>query len=79
MDQAIALAREKAGIDSSAQVKVVVYTTKKNWIEKLISDPIIGLLFKKSPAENILAKWQATMEQQRVLFWPMMPYRIRIQ
>jgi protease-4 len=79
IDQAIALAKEKANIDSSAQVKVVVYTTKKNWIEKLISDPIIGLLIKKSPAENLLEKWQAMMEQQRVLFWPMMPYRIRIQ
>ncbi|MCI0495087.1 signal peptide peptidase SppA, partial [candidate division KSB1 bacterium] len=79
MDQAIALAKEKANIDSSAQVKVVVYTMKKNWIEKLISDPIIGLLFKKSPAENIIEKWQAMMEQQHVLFWPMMPYRIRIQ
>jgi protease-4 len=78
MDRAISLAKEKAGIDSSAQVKVVVYTTKKSWIEKLISDPILGLLFKKSPAENLLAKWQAMMEQQRVLFWPMMPYRIRI-
>lgn len=79
MDRAIALAKEKAGIDSLAQVKVVVYTTKKSWIEKLISDPIIGLLFKKSPAETIREKWEAMLEQQRVLFWPMMPYRIRIQ
>lgn len=79
MDRAIALAKEKAGIDSLAQVKVVVYTTKKSWIERLISDPIIGLLFKKSPAETIREKWEAMLEQQRVLFWPMMPYRIRIQ
>jgi len=79
MNRAIALAKEKAGIDSLAQVKVVVYTTKKSWIERLISDPIIGLLFKKSPAETIREKWEAMLEQQRVLFWPMMPYRIRIQ
>lgn len=78
METAITLAKEKAGIDSAAQVKVVVYTTKKSWIEKLISDPILGLLIKKSPAENVLSKWRAIMEQQRVMFWPMLPYRIRI-
>jgi protease-4 len=78
LDRAIELAKEKAGFDSTEQVKVVVYTTKKSWIEKLISDPIVAWLFKKSPIENISESWQMIIEQQRVLNWPMMPYRIRI-
>jgi len=75
LDRAIDLAKEKAGIDSTEKVKVVVYTTQKSWIEKLLSDSIISLVLKKGNNNSIL---QSFVEKQRVLIWPMMPYHIRI-
>ena len=78
LDRAIELAKQKAGIDSSEQVKVVVYTTQKSWFERLLSDPIIKLFSKRLDYKNLHETWQATMTKQRVLPWPMMPYRIRI-
>jgi protease-4 len=78
LDRAIELAKEKAGIDSTEKVKVVVYTTKKSWIEKLLADPIIKLFSKGINYKNLHETWQAMIARQRVLPWPMMPYRIRI-
>ena len=78
MDLAIELAKQKAGIDSTKQVKVVVYTTKKNWIEKLLSDPFFSLFSKNLNFKKLYETWQTFIEKQRVLTWPMMPYRIRI-
>jgi protease-4 len=78
MDLAIELAKQKAGIDSTEHVKVVVYTTKKNWIEKLLSDPFLSLYSKNLNFKKLYESWQTFIEKQRVLTWPMMPYRIRI-
>ena len=78
LDRAIELAKEKAGIDSVEQVKVVVYTTQKSWIEKLLSDPIVSILFKKGNRRDLLESLQTLLEKQRVLIWPMTPYQIRI-
>lgn len=78
LDRAIELAKEKAGIDSTAQVKVVVYTTKKNWIEKLLSDPFPSLFSRNLSFKKIYETWQTLIERQRFLAWPMMPYQIRI-
>ncbi len=78
LDRAIELAKQKAGIDSTEQVKVVVYTTKKNWIEKLLSDPFFPLFSKNLNYKKLYETWQRFIERQRVLTWPMMPYRIRI-
>ncbi len=78
LDRAIEVAKHKAAIDSSEQVKVVVFTTQKSWIEKLISSPIISLAFNQAPTEKIWEKWRKIIDQQHLLLWPMTPYRIRI-
>ncbi len=78
LDRAIELAKQKAGIDSSEHVKVVVFTTQKSWIEKLISSPIISWTFKQAPVEKLRETWRKITDQQRVLLWPMAPYQIWI-
>ncbi len=78
LDRAIEVAKHKAAIDSSEQVKVVVFTTQKSWIEKLISSPIISLAFNQAPTDKIWEKWRKIIDQQHLLLWPMTPYRIRI-
>ncbi len=77
LNRAIELAKRQAGIDTTASVKVVVYTSMKSWIEKLFSNPMIQKIFVAARMENLWLQWQAILKQQ-VLLWPMMPYRIRI-
>jgi protease-4 len=78
LDRAIEIAKEKAGIDSTEKVKVVVYTTQKSWIEKLLSDAIISRIINRLNNNSLLEHWQSFVDMQRVLIWPMMPYKIRI-
>jgi len=78
LDQAIEVAKEKAGIDSTEKVKIVVYTTQKSWFEKLLSDPIVSWVFKQTHHRDFRETWQSIVNKQRVLIWPMMPYRLRI-
>ncbi|UCE06132.1 MAG: signal peptide peptidase SppA [bacterium] len=78
LDRAIELAREKAAIDSTEKVKVVVYTIQKSWIEKLLSDPIISWVFKKVKNNGLRDTWQSLIDKQGVFLSPMLPYRIWI-
>jgi len=78
IDRAIELAREKAGIDSTEKVKIVVYTAQKSWIEKLLSDSIISWVLKGVNYSSLGETWEALIDKQRVLIWPMMPYQFRI-
>lgn len=78
LDRAIELAREKAGLDSTAKVKVVVYTTQKSWFEKLLSEPFFTWVWKKLNHTDLYETWQSLLDNRRVLIWPMMPYYIRI-
>ena len=78
MDRAIELAREKAGIDTSESVKVVVYVTKKNLFDKIMSGSVFSWLFKNLNQNNLLANWQSILDNRRLLMWPMMPYHVRV-
>lgn len=78
LDRAIQLAKQKAGIDTTTPVKVVVFTTMKGWIERLISSPMINWIFKSMWIENIHEQWEEFLYHQQALIWPMMPYRIKI-
>ncbi len=78
IDRAIELAREKAGIDSSESVKVVVYATKKNLFDKLMSGGIFSWLFKNLNQNKLIENWQSILDNKRLLIMPFMPYQIRI-
>lgn len=78
LNRAVELAQEKAGIDSTEKVKVVVYSTQKSWIEKILSDPIISWMLKRGNKNSYNKIWQSIVNNQRILILPMMPYTIRI-
>jgi len=78
LDKAIEIAREKAHIDSSASVKVVVYETQKSLIDKVLADPF-GLLRSGLNQGSLGSAVQSFLNKQRVFIWPMMPYQFRIQ
>ncbi|MBC8186441.1 signal peptide peptidase SppA [candidate division KSB1 bacterium] len=78
IERAIELAREKALIDSSESVKVVVYVTQKSWYEKLMSGGVLSWLFKNLNQKNLLENWQSILDNRRLLMWPMVPYQVRI-
>jgi len=78
LDRAIALAREKAGIDSTEKVKIVVYTTQKNWLEKLFSDSVVSWLLGRTDRFSFRDTWQSLLDKQRNLVAPLLPYRVRI-
>lgn len=78
LDRAIELAKEKAEIDSTEKVKVVVYSTQKSWIEKILSDPIVAWVLNRGNKDSYSKIWQSMANNQRFLISPMMPYSIRI-
>lgn len=78
LERAIELAREKAEIDSSEDVKVIVYTTQKSWIDKILSGGVISWLFKNISQKKLIENWQSMLDNRRLLIMPLMPYQIRI-
>jgi len=78
LDRAIAIAKQQAGIDITAPVRVIVFTSMKSWLEKLVSDPLIGWIFHRAPLETVQNQWQELLKRHQVGLWPMMPYRISI-
>lgn len=78
LDRAIELAKEKAGLDSTEKIKIVVYTTQKGWLKKLLSDPLVAWIFKKAIHRNLGEAWQKFLGKEHALMGPMMPYRIMI-
>ncbi|MDW7679308.1 MAG: signal peptide peptidase SppA, partial [bacterium] len=78
LDRAVELARQHAGIDSSEAVKLVVYSARKKWYEKLLPFGALAWLNKNINHFSQLEQWKNILNQRRPLLWPMMPYQLRI-
>ena len=78
LDRAIELAKEKAGIDSTESVKVVVYSVKKSWFEKFFSNGVLSWVLKKATTSTILNKLQELIKQRRPWLMPLMEYQVHI-
>ncbi|HDP99990.1 MAG TPA: signal peptide peptidase SppA [bacterium] len=78
LDRAVELARQHAGIDSSEAVKLVVYTAKKSWYEKLLGKGTLLWLGKQVGDIANIEQLKNMLNQRRPLLWPMMPYQFRI-
>ncbi len=78
LDRAIEVAREKANINSSETVKVVVFSVQKSWIEKLMPGGVLSWLVKNVDQQSLLENWQTLLKNRRLLTVPLMPYQIKI-
>ncbi|MDZ7318157.1 MAG: signal peptide peptidase SppA [candidate division KSB1 bacterium] len=78
IEKAIAVAKEKAGLPATERVRVVVFSSEKSWIEKLLSTSVFSYLFKNVNTFNLQSLWQQMSEAKKGLAWPLLPYRIQI-
>ncbi len=79
LERAIELAREKAEIDSTEDVKVVVYSVQKPWFEKVLSGGVLSWLVKDLDLQKLQNKWQEIVHNRRPLIWPLLPHQLQIQ
>ncbi len=78
LNRAIAIAKDRAGLRAAEPVKVVVFYSEKNWIEKLLSTSVFSYLFKNLDSFNLQSLWQQLIEARKGVTWPLLPYRIQI-
>lgn len=78
LDRAIEVAKEKAGIDSTEKIKVVVYSIQKSWIEKLMPRGVLYWFLKNINQHSVSEKWQMLLKNRRLLMDPLVPYQIKI-
>jgi len=76
LDKAIEIAREKAGIDSTEKVKVVVYSVKKPWFEKIFPSAVLSFFRISRDKLDLQRVYQSLQEIKRPLLWPLLPYQI---
>ncbi len=79
LDKAVEVAKEKAQIDSSESVKIVVYTTQKNWLERILPIGVFSWLFKNGNSSALFNDWFSLRQNQHLSLWPLIPYQIRMK
>ncbi|NOZ61872.1 MAG: signal peptide peptidase SppA [Calditrichaeota bacterium] len=76
LDKAIEVAREKAGIDSTEKVKIVVYAIKKPWFEKIFPSAVLAFFRNSKDKLNLQSIYESLQKIRRPLLWPLLPYQI---